>query len=42
MVGTADTRVDGGGEWYVRVARSQEILPIPSDMHIHMHISTSR
>jgi hypothetical protein len=39
MVVTADTRVDGGGEWYVRVARSQEILLVPDTMHIHMHKS---
>jgi hypothetical protein len=36
---TADTRVDGGGKWYVRVARKQEILLKPSKMHIHMHMS---
>jgi hypothetical protein len=41
MAVCADNRVDEGGEWYVRVARSQEILLIPSKMHIHMHMSTS-
>jgi len=39
MAVTADTMVEEGSEWYVRVARNQEILLIPSKIHIHMHIS---
>jgi len=38
MVVTADTMVEEGSKWYVRVARNQEILPIPCKIHIHMHI----